>query len=165
VAQADVRRKFFYVDMSKESKLMEVRIRHEKDKPSVAFARFHRVVCDQPFDTGGGDTGMTPPELMLSALGCCAMHYATEYLRARHLALDKIELRISATKGGHPVRLTELAMEVNAPGLGARERAGVLKAIEGCLLHRTLADPPRMMISMVAETNRPIVPQPVDSVS
>ena len=40
---------------------------------------------------------MTPPELMLSALGCCAMHYATEYLRTRRLPFDSTELRISAT--------------------------------------------------------------------
>jgi putative redox protein len=55
---------------------MEVRIRHGSDKQSEAFARFHHVICDQPFDEGGSDSGMTPPELMLSALGCCAMHYA-----------------------------------------------------------------------------------------
>ena len=81
---------------------MEVRIRHGKDMQSEAFARFHRVVCDQPFDEGGSDSGMTPPELMLSAIGCCAMHYAAEYLRARKLALDKIELRISAKKADGP---------------------------------------------------------------
>jgi putative redox protein len=145
---------------------MEIRIRHERDKQSVAFARFHRIVCDQPFDEGGGDTGMTPPELMLSALGCCAIHHATKYLRARNLPLDKIELRISASKGGHPVRLTEIAMEVNAPRLGIRARDGLLKAVEACLLHRTLADPPRMTISIAAaETNRPPVPQPIDLVS
>src|SRR6516165_12750508 len=65
-------------------KPMQVRVRHGKNKQSEAFARFHRVVCDQPFDEGGGDTGMTPPELMLAALGCCAMHYASEYLKTRH---------------------------------------------------------------------------------
>src|SRR5271154_3433202 len=117
---------------------MEVRIRHGKDVQSEAFARFHRVVCDQPFDEGGSDNGMTPPELMLSALGCCAMHYATEYLRARDLAFDSTELRISATKGGHPERLTAIEIEVDAPALGIRAREGLLKAIDACLLRRTL---------------------------
>src|SRR5271166_5240199 len=116
---------------------MEVRIRHGKDKQSEAFARFHRVVCDQPFDEGGSDSGMTPPELMLSALGCCAMHYATEYLRARDLGLDDIELRISATKGGRPERLVEIGIEVDAPGLSTRRREGLIKAIEASLLDRT----------------------------
>lgn len=128
---------------------MEVRIRHAKGKQSEAFARFHRVVCDQPFNDGGSDTGMTPPELMLSALGCCAMHYATEYLRTRRLPFDSTELRISATKGGQPARLTEIEIEVDAPALGVRAREGLMKAIDACLLKRTLADSPNLKVSLV----------------
>jgi putative redox protein len=127
---------------------MEVRIRHARDKQSNAFARFHRVVCDQPFDEGGADGGMTPPELMLAALGCCAMHYAVEYLRVRHLAPDDIELRISAEKDGRPPRLTAIGIEIDAPGLGTRAREGLLKAVGACLLHQTLTNPPKTDIRM-----------------
>jgi uncharacterized OsmC-like protein len=127
---------------------MEVRIRHGNGKQSLAFARSHRVVCDQPLDEGGGDSGMTPPELMLAAIGSCAMHYATEYLRARKLALDNIGILVSATKGGPPARLVEIGIEVDAPGLTSRVREGLIKAVEACLLHRTLADPPRVKVSM-----------------
>lgn len=128
---------------------MEVRIRHGKDTQSEAFARFHRAVCDQPFNEGGSDTGMTPPELMLSALGCCAMHYATEHLRTRRLPFDSTELRISATKGGQPARLTEIEIEVDAPALSVRARDGLMRAIDACLLRRTLADPPTVKLSLV----------------
>ncbi len=127
---------------------MEVRIRHGKDMQSEAFARFHRVVCDQPFDEGGGDNGMTPEELMLSALGCCAMHHATAYLRARRLSLDGVELKVSATKGGQPLRLVEIGIEVDAPGLGTRAREALIKSIEACLLHQTLANPQELKVSM-----------------
>jgi len=92
---------------------------------------------------------MTPPELMLSAIGCCAMHYATEYLRARNLVSDSTELTISATKGGRPLRLTEIGIQVDAPALSARAREGLIKAIEACLLHRTLIDPTKVTISLV----------------
>ena len=105
---------------------MQVRVRHGKNKQSEAFARFHRVVCDQPFDEGGGDTGMTPPELMLAALGCCAMHYASEYLKARHLAPAEVELPVTGEKGGRPARLTEIAIEVDAP---APSLAGLLQLV------------------------------------
>src|SRR5215472_16405356 len=77
---------------------MTVRIRHKKNKQSHAYAGFHRVICDQPFAQGGEDSGMTPPELMLSALGCCAMHYAAEYLRVRGLETENVEIRVSAEK-------------------------------------------------------------------
>jgi uncharacterized OsmC-like protein len=130
---------------------MEVRIRHGENKQSAAFARFHRVVCDQPFEEGGSDSGMTPPELMLAALGCCAIHYASEYLKARHLVPDEVELRVTAEKGDHPARLTDIAIEVDAPGLGMRAREGLLRAVEACLLHRTLKDPPKLRIAMATQ--------------
>lgn len=129
---------------------MEVRIRNGKDNRSEAFARFHRIVCDKPFDEGGSDCGMTPLELMLSALGCCAMRDAADRLGAASRTLDNVELRISAEKGGWPVRVVEIGIEVNAPGLGARDRKALMKAIEACLLHRTLADPPKLKIAMAA---------------
>lgn len=94
---------------------------------------------------------MTPPELMLAALGCCAMHYASEYLKARHFAPAEVELRVTAEKGGRPARLTEIAIEIDAPGLGIRAREGLLKAVETCLLHRTLQDPPSVCIAMATQ--------------
>jgi uncharacterized OsmC-like protein len=127
---------------------MEVLVRHVKGRKSEALARSHRFVCDQPFDEGGSDRGMTPPELMLAALGCCAMHYAAEYLRARNLALNDVELRITAAKGDRPVRLVEIGIEVHAPGLSTHSQAGLIKAVEACLLHRTLSNPPKVKISM-----------------
>jgi putative redox protein len=127
---------------------MVVRIRHATNKQSEAFARFHRVVCDEPFDEGGADNGMTPPELMLAALGCCAMHYAAEYLRARHFCRGEIELRVSAEKGGRPLRLIRIGIEVDAPGLSARAREGLLKAVDACLVHQTLANPPKIDIHL-----------------
>jgi uncharacterized OsmC-like protein len=127
---------------------MEVRIRHGQGQQATAFARFHRVVCDQPFDEGGMEGGMTPPELMLSAVGCCAMGHAGEYLRARGLPLDRIELTVAAQEGGRPVRLTEIGIEVDAPGLSSHMRDGLIKAIEACLLCRTLQDPPVLNIRM-----------------
>jgi putative redox protein len=127
---------------------MEVRIRHGKEKEIQAFARFHRVVCDQPFDAGGKDNGMTPIEMMLSALGCCAMYYAGEYLRARSLSPGGVEMSVSAVKGENPARLVEIEITVDAPGLSGRMREGLIKAIQACPLHRTLSDPPRVKLTM-----------------
>lgn len=130
---------------------MDIRIRHGKGKEIEAFARFHRLVTDQPFEEGGMDAGMSPPELMLASLGCCAMHYAAEYLRARGLPLDNLSLKVSAEKGGKPLRLVEMGIEVDAPGLTSRTREGLLKAVESCLLHRTLEAPPVVHVRMATE--------------
>lgn len=136
---------------------MDVRIRHGRDTRSEAFARFHRVVCDHPFDDGGGDNGMTSRELMLSAIGCCAMDCAVEYLRTKKLAQDNIGMRVSGAEGGDPRRLVEIGIEVDAPGLSATTREGLLKTIEACMLQQTLTAPPKLnvaMATMVTETPR-----------
>jgi uncharacterized OsmC-like protein len=49
--------------------IIEVRIQHLDEVTFEASARGHRVVCDQPPDNGGSDSGMTPPEYLLASLG------------------------------------------------------------------------------------------------
>jgi putative redox protein len=126
---------------------MQVRIRPGPRNRTEAFARFHRVTCDQPFDDGGTDTGMTPEELMLSALGSSALQRAAGYLRSRGLSLDGVELRVSAelTESG----LGEIAIEVEAPGLTARKREAILRSIDTSSLYRTLVNPHAVRLGML----------------
>lgn len=135
---------------------MEVRVRQGKGKQVEARARFHRIICDQPFAEGGSDTGMTPPEMMLAALGSCAMYYAAGYLEARKLPANAIELKVSAEKSGSPACLKEISIDVDAPGLAPRTREGILRAIQACFLSRTLANAADISVkltSVVAEAN------------
>jgi len=79
---------------------MQVRSHPGAKNHTEAFARFHRVACDKPFDDEGSGTGMTPEELMLCALGSSAMQCAVAYLRSRGISVDGIELRVSAELSG-----------------------------------------------------------------
>lgn len=115
---------------------MQVRVRPGSKHNTDAFARFHRVTCDKPFDEGGSEAGMTPEELMLSALGSSAMQKAVAYLRSRGMSLDGLELRVSAEPTGSG--LSEIAIDVEAPGLTARKREAVLRSIDQSVLYQTL---------------------------
>ena len=64
---------------------MEVKISHLDGVSFNIQARSHSIVCDQPADNGGEDTGMTPPEFLLASLGSCAAFYAVQYLKTRNL--------------------------------------------------------------------------------
>jgi putative redox protein len=118
---------------------MQVRIRPGVRNHTLAFARFHRVSCDKPFDDGGADTGMTPEEMLLCALGSSAMHRVADYLRSCGLAPDGIELRVSAEPGASG--LGEITIDLDAPGLTPRKREAILKAIDSSLLYQTLVSP------------------------
>jgi putative redox protein len=62
---------------------MEVKIIHLDQVKFNIQSRSHTILCDQPPENDGGDTGMTPPELLLASLGSCAAFYAVQYLRTR----------------------------------------------------------------------------------
>jgi len=111
-------------------------------------ARGHRVICDQPLENHGEDAGMTPPELMLAALGSCAGYYAAEYLNTRGLPSKDLVVRVSAEKARQPARLGSFRIEVSAPSLDEQHRAGVLRAVKACLIHNTLLASPSIEVEI-----------------
>ena len=84
---------------------MQATVRYLGGVKFEASTRNHRVLCDQPVENKGTDTGMTPPEFLLVSLGTCAGYYAAEYLRARSLPVSGLEVRVSAEKNAQPARL------------------------------------------------------------
>jgi len=121
---------------------MEVKVQHLGNVKFEATARGHRVVCDQPPDNGGTDSGMTPPEFLLVSLGTCAGFYAAQYLKLHKLAAEGLEVHVSAEKAKAPARLGTFRIEVIAPGLDERHTEGVLRAVRACLVHNTLLNAP-----------------------
>jgi uncharacterized OsmC-like protein len=118
-----------------------------------AAARGHKVISDQPPDNQGSDAGMTPPELLLSALATCVGFYAVQYLRARKLPADGLGVRVTAEKATAPARLDAFRVEITAPSIvEERYREGVLRAAKSCLIHNTLEHAPSIEIVLNAST-------------
>jgi len=139
---------------------MEVTVRYLGGKKFEMRARHHHVLSDQPFDDDGTDAGMTPPELFLSSIGACAAYYAEEYVHARGLPDEALEIRLSAQKGDKPARITSLRLDVIAPGLNQRHRDGILRAVDACLLKNTLIVPPRIEVRVVSSCNEAMAVEP-----
>jgi len=129
---------------------MDVEILYQDGVQFEAIARGHRVVSDQPTSNGGRDTGMTPPELLLSSLGTCAGYYALEYLKTRSLPTDGLKVRVTAEKLRQPARLGRFRVEVTAPELEPRHQEGLVRAVKSCLIHNTLLHAPEMEIVLNA---------------
>jgi uncharacterized OsmC-like protein len=121
---------------------MEVIVKHLGNVKFEASTRGHSVICDQPPDNGGSDQGMTPPEFLLASLGTCAGFYAAQYLKARNLPADGLQVTVHADKLLQPARLGQFRIEVFVPGLDAHHEAGILRAVKACLIHNTLLHAP-----------------------
>lgn len=128
---------------------MEIEVRHRGNKRFEANARGHVIVTDQPFDIGGRDSGMTPPELFLAALGTCAAYYVHEYLEVRGLAHKDLKIRVSGVKALNPARISSIAIEVITDCLSQRHREGLERAVDQCLIHNTLLEPPVVDVRLV----------------
>jgi uncharacterized OsmC-like protein len=135
---------------------MEIRVQHLGDVKFAATTRGHRVICDQPPSNGGADTGMTPPEYLLVALGTCAGFYAAQYLKTRSLASHGLEVKVSAEKATQPARLGQFKIEVVVPGLDPQHEAGVQRAVKACLIHNTLLHAPAIETVVTTGVEAPV---------
>jgi uncharacterized OsmC-like protein len=123
---------------------METIIRYLDGVKFEAESRGHRVFCDQPLEIQGTDAGMSPPEFLLVSLGTCVGFYAAQYLRARSLPTEGLQVRVTAEKAMQPARLDSFRIEVTVPELEPRHQEGVLRAVNACLVHNTLLHSPKI---------------------
>ena len=128
---------------------MEVKIKHLDHVKFSIQARSNTILCDQPAENGGEDSGMTPPELMLASLGSCAAFYAVQYLKTRNLADTGVEVSVTADKLLQPARLGNFRVHVVCPvALSEAHTAGLMRSVHHCLIHSTLLAPPEIAIEL-----------------
>ena len=128
---------------------MEAIVRYNGGVRFEAEARGHRIVSDQPLESGGEDAGMTPPELLLASLGTCVGYYAAQYLRVHKLPVEDLTIRVEAEKAAQPARLGTFRIEVeSAAATEERHREGLLRAAHKCLIHNTLMVAPAIGIAV-----------------
>ncbi len=130
---------------------MEVFVEHLGAVQFEIKARQHSVVSDQPVDSHGYDEGMTPPELLLAALGSCAAYYAVDYLKRNKIEQSGVKVRVTAEKVKEPFRLDNFKIEVEIPGeLDENHLKGLDEAVHRCLIHNTLLHPPKIELAIHA---------------
>lgn len=129
---------------------MEVTVEHLGALQFEIRTRGHSVISDQPIQEGGFDEGMTPPELLLAALGSCAGYYAAQYLRKHKLAAEGTRVKVTAEKVKEPkVRLTNFLVELATPvELTKEQRKGLEEAVEHCLVQNTLLHKPKITLQI-----------------
>ena len=108
----------------------------------------HSLVVDEPMAFGGSDTGPSPYDLLISALGACTSMTVSLYARRKQWPLEAVTVRLRHskihaidcadcdTKGG---MLDGIERDVELHGdLTAEQRAQLLEMANKCPVHKTL---------------------------
>jgi putative redox protein len=96
----------------------------------------HAVRADEPVDIGGGDSGPTPHELLLSALGACTAITLRLYAARKGWPLTDVTVRVT---GRHEDSRFVIDHELTLVGdLDAEQRARLMAIASRCPVHRTL---------------------------
>lgn len=103
-----------------------------------AAARGHRFPADEPAALGGGDSGPTPRELLLGALGACTTITLRMYAARKGWDLRSVEVDL-AFSGGERGEKDRIRRVIRLEGeLDTEQRERLLEIAGKCPVHRTL---------------------------
>lgn len=101
--------------------------------------RGHMLIVDQPAESGGGDTGPTPPELFATSLGTCVGVYAVHFCKKHNISTDGLAVHTEWSRATGPARLADISVSIELPaGVPEEKLEAFMKTVEQCLIHNTI---------------------------
>jgi putative redox protein len=97
----------------------------------------HRIRSDEEVEKRGEDTGATPHELLLAALGSCTAMTLKVYAERKGWPLEDVKVTLTAVNGeGAYIITRQVALDGH---LDEEQRTRLLEIADKCPVHRTLS--------------------------
>jgi len=108
----------------------------------------HQISADEPLSYGGTDSGASPYDLLLAALGACTSMTIGLYARKRGWPLDQITVSLRHSKihardcedcDTKEGRIDRIEVEIHLEGgLSREQRTKLMEIADKCPVHQTL---------------------------
>jgi len=96
----------------------------------------HKIRSDEEAEKGGDDSGATPHELLLAALGACTAMTLKVYAERKGWPLRDVDVTLNGTNGeGAYIITRQVAIHGD---LDAEQRQRLMEIADKCPVHRTL---------------------------
>ncbi len=125
-----------------------ITVRNHTGYQQEIIAGDHVVFADEPIGIGGDDTGPSPYELLLGALGSCTAITMRMYAQRKGWPLKEIEIELSHSKdyrkdcedsADNNVKIDRIIRTIKLGGdLDDTQRTRLMDIARRCPLHQTL---------------------------
>ena len=127
----------YWEDLQTSLKDGEILVTDSGQKPwgQVLMDRDHLLFADEPAALEGQNTGPTPTDLVLMALGACTAITCRMYAARKGWVIDRFNVRLSYSAPDHMA--ISRTIELDGP-LDAEQRERIFQIAEKCPVHKML---------------------------
>ena len=107
----------------------------------VLTAGKNTIIADEPISNGGGDEGMSPHEILASALGACTCATLRMYADRKEMPLEAVHVTLTLVRDNEK-NVTNISRDIELTGaLTPEDRERLLTIANKCPVHKTLTNP------------------------
>jgi ribosomal protein S12 methylthiotransferase accessory factor len=117
------------------------------NKKVDAHYRGFTINSDQPVNSGGDNTALSPFELFLASIGMCAGYYVLAFCQSRSIPTDDIKITQTVIRNDTTHMVEKVVIDINLPpDFPEKYKAAVIKTAQSCSVKKFLDALPEFQI-------------------
>jgi len=129
---------------------MEIKINFTGNKKMDAVFEDYVIKCDQPLDNDGDASAPSPYDYFLASTALCAGYFVKAYCDSRNLSVEGIKLLQNNNRDTQNKYKQIIDIQIQFPeSFSQKDKDGIVRAIQGCSVKKTIQEVPEFKISII----------------